>query len=259
MATSDTITIKTVDPPGPVVHCMHGNGVSTFTGTSGWQFTKRPRRESMTEFMGYDPYTLTVPVIFGDGTDPTINIDPALETLRGIARNLVGPRVEPAVVQIVCPAVPLSWMRWIINDLKFNTEYRSDDGSRYYAQIDITFFEWQPTDLVATKTGSSLAQKLTSAAKAQSTTPTTRVSSTPIASTSGIILSSVTYTVMKGDTLLTIAAETLGNANRWHEIAAMNNIRDPKAIKVGQQLRLPAGAKLSTALSVHYPIIASEW
>jgi nucleoid-associated protein YgaU len=42
-----------------------------------------------------------------------------------------------------------------------------------------------------------------------------------------------------GDTLSEIASRKLGNANRWKEIAKINNIRDPTNIRVGQRLRLP--------------------
>lgn len=47
------------------------------------------------------------------------------------------------------------------------------------------------------------------------------------------------YVVHKGDTLVTIAAHQLGNFNRWHELARLNAIRDPRRLTVGQTLRLP--------------------
>jgi LysM repeat protein len=247
----DVVRIDTIDPPGPAVQCRLSNGPPTFTGPSGWQFTKRPRRESMTEFMGYDPYTLIVPVMFGNGFDDTINVDPQLEVLRGIARNIVGPRQEPAVVQLTCPAVPLTWFKYVINDFKINTEYKNQDGSRYYAQVDITFYKWEPTDLVSTHTSKSVAQKVRAATNAQAAQPTIKLSTSighhtgtaygppiPVTTPSG-----ATYKVKKGDTLETIAQKTLGSAKKWRIIAAMNgNIRDPKSIKVGQILRLPNDA-----------------
>jgi nucleoid-associated protein YgaU len=50
-----------------------------------------------------------------------------------------------------------------------------------------------------------------------------------------------TYTVRQGDTLSGIAAEQLGDADRWPEIFALNRdvIDDPDMIRPGQQLRLP--------------------
>lgn len=48
-----------------------------------------------------------------------------------------------------------------------------------------------------------------------------------------------TYTVKAGDTLSSIAARVLGNANRWQEIATLNGIGDPRTLRVGQILKLP--------------------
>jgi hypothetical protein len=45
-----------------------------------------------------------------------------------------------------------------------------------------------------------------------------------------------TVTVRKGDTLGKIAMREYGNANRWPEIAKLNKLRNPNAIKVGQRL-----------------------
>jgi nucleoid-associated protein YgaU len=37
-----------------------------------------------------------------------------------------------------------------------------------------------------------------------------------------------------------IAAKLLHNANRWHDIAKLNGIRDPNNLKVGRRLKIPA-------------------
>jgi len=48
-----------------------------------------------------------------------------------------------------------------------------------------------------------------------------------------------TYTVQSGDYLYAIAAKELGDANRWTEIASLNNISAPYTIYSGQVLKLP--------------------
>lgn len=47
------------------------------------------------------------------------------------------------------------------------------------------------------------------------------------------------YTVKSGDTLQRIAQRELGSANRWPEIARLNNLPPPHTIRLGQQLTLP--------------------
>jgi nucleoid-associated protein YgaU len=54
-----------------------------------------------------------------------------------------------------------------------------------------------------------------------------------------------TYVVKKGDTLGLIAARSLGSASRWTEISALNNNLEPKNLKIGATLALPATANLS--------------
>ncbi len=48
-----------------------------------------------------------------------------------------------------------------------------------------------------------------------------------------------TYTVKSGDTLSAISKQYLGDANRYNEIAKLNNIANPDRIDVGQKLKIP--------------------
>jgi LysM repeat protein len=51
---------------------------------------------------------------------------------------------------------------------------------------------------------------------------------------------SKSYTVKQGDRLDSIAAEQMGDASRWPEIAAENNLDDPvKDVHPGQNLKIP--------------------
>ncbi|MEL6330401.1 MAG: LysM peptidoglycan-binding domain-containing protein [Planctomycetota bacterium] len=51
-----------------------------------------------------------------------------------------------------------------------------------------------------------------------------------------------THTVRSGETMTSIARERLGDARRWRDIEALNPEIDPRALRVGQTLRLPVGA-----------------
>jgi len=64
-----------------------------------------------------------------------------------------------------------------------------------------------------------------------------------VASTAG----ATTYTVQKGDTGATIAKKTLGDANKWKLIAAVNNNKDPRKLKINEVLKIPASGGTSVA------------
>ncbi len=58
------------------------------------------------------------------------------------------------------------------------------------------------------------------------------------------------YTVQKGDSLSSIAARMLGDADRWREIWSLNpRIRTPKQLQPGTRLRLPAAAAENSPLA----------
>jgi len=53
------------------------------------------------------------------------------------------------------------------------------------------------------------------------------------------------YVVEEGDTLAEIAEKELGSADEWKVIASANGIDDPKTLRVGQKLKIPAGGEAS--------------
>jgi len=62
---------------------------------------------------------------------------------------------------------------------------------------------------------------------------------------------SVPYTVQKGDSLMRIAAKTLGSKERWTEIRDLNHGVDPRSLKVGMKLDLPASAARASTETKH--------
>ena len=53
------------------------------------------------------------------------------------------------------------------------------------------------------------------------------------------------YTVKSGDTLEGIARTQLGDGQKWKSIVEMNPGLDPKSLKVGQKIKMPAGGTAS--------------
>lgn len=48
------------------------------------------------------------------------------------------------------------------------------------------------------------------------------------------------YVVKKGDTLMKIARKMYGNPKKWRKIAKANKITNPRRLKVGRKLKIPA-------------------
>ncbi|MBN1582674.1 MAG: N-acetylmuramoyl-L-alanine amidase [Anaerolineae bacterium] len=72
------------------------------------------------------------------------------------------------------------------------------------------------------------------------------VSSTPVTvPTTTIPATGQRYTIKRGDTLAQIAVRFYGDAKRYVDIARVNNITDPRTIRVGQVLLIPAANQLS--------------
>jgi nucleoid-associated protein YgaU len=78
------------------------------------------------------------------------------------------------------------------------------------------------------------------------TAPTAPISTPPAKSTtSAAAPAGADYTVKSGDTLEAIARAQLGDGQKWRAIVEMNPGLDPKALKVGQKLKMPAGGTAS--------------
>lgn len=65
------------------------------------------------------------------------------------------------------------------------------------------------------------------------------------------------YTVQPGDTLGKIAAETLGSASRYMEIADANNMANPNALRVGQVLEIPGDTVVEKPKAESPPAVVS--
>ena len=75
-----------------------------------------------------------------------------------------------------------------------------------------------------------------------SAAPTAPTSTPPAKSTTSVAApAGADYTVKSGDTLEAIARAQLGDGQKWRSIVEMNPGLDPKALKVGQKLKMPAG------------------
>lgn len=212
------VTFVPVDPPGArlTVRLADGPAVDDPTSGGGWVEVARPKRKALTEWVGYGPYRMTIPILF-DGHATDRSVEPELEILRRMMRVPTPATGEPVVLRLEGP-VPMTQLRWVIDDIETGQQLRAPSGHRTRVFQTVTLVEHIPADVVVYRQSPAKA-----AADRQSSASKT----------------SKTYTVKSGDTLSAIAARQLGSPSKWKQIADLNGIRDPNRLQVGQTLRLP--------------------
>lgn len=205
------------------VKVLLGDGAATATASGGWAVVSRPKQKGFTTWEGYEPYQMTITVMF-DGLANNTTVEHDYDALRRIMRVPVGALKQPSPVLLVGP-VPLTGLRWVIQSLEPDEGgiiRRQSDGHMVRCPATVTLIEYVEADVaVALKPSPAKA-----AAERKAATP-----ATPPAAR--------TYTVVRGDTLSKIAQRFLGSYKRYPEIARLNGIRDPNRIRAGQVLRLP--------------------
>lgn len=215
------ITIRQVRPKGEKVTALLGDGYPTESAPSGWGIVARPKRKGLTTWAGQDPATLTVPILL-DGYADNRSVERDINTLRSMMRFRTK-RGETPLVKIAGP-VPRTRNEWVLADIQYGEEIRRQkDGRRVRAFMQLTFLEYVPGDvMVKDKSPAKAAQDRQKTKKGEPSKA-----------------SGKTYRIKSGDTLSRIAVRFLGDAGRWREIARLNNIRDPRRLKVGAKIRIP--------------------
>ena len=212
------LDIVPIAPPGPPLVCGLGDGTFKVPIQGGWTTVARERRVGLSDFAGQDPLVMSGPLILDNRGESVEHLYTRLERL---CRD-VAPDGEPTRLRLRGP-IPYTDRRWVIQSVTPNGEWRRTvDGQRIRVVFDIEFLEYVPADLLVTSKASPAEQAAERAIQAAPAEATAR-----------------TYTVNAGDTLSAIAARELGAASRWHEIADLNGIRDPRTLQIGQVLRLP--------------------
>ena len=184
-------------------------------GYGGWSIVNRPHRKALTNWDGHQPFQMDLDIFLSEFKADNSVEKPIthLERMAVVDTDLNPNR--PPVIRIHGDALPkiAKDLPWVIQDLKWGVTKRSTEhGYRTQQQVTISLLEHIDGGLVNDrniKPGSNPHPKYR------------------------------TYTIKKGDTLQSIAKKLLGKASRWQEIAKINNINDPRNLKVGKKIRVP--------------------
>lgn len=193
-------------------------------GYGGWEEIERPKRKSLTTWRGRQPISLSIPIMFDRLTEGDFgeSVEPDVRNLQKMAG--AGISGEPPVVTfdsggVIEHDVTQENKWWLINGLEWGDYIRNPAGERVRVDVTVTLLEFVAGAVVVER---SAAKKRSNKKQAQKPGAKDKQ-----------------YVVKQGDNLISIAKKELKDPDRWPEIAALNKMRDPRNVKVGQQLRLP--------------------
>lgn len=203
---------------GTSVIVRRGDGAPTQTGGGArWKTVTRPRRVSLVQWDGLDPYTMDVPVLFDGWSDENdVEADIAILNQMHSANNVADLTPPPTVY--IEGAVPIKGAKWIVSDISWGQVviYHAigDKGFRYRQDAIVHLMQFIASDPLIFRKPSS---------------------------------SSILHIVKKGETLKTIAKDHTGDANNAKDIQKANGIRDPKSVKPGDTVKVPKSSRVSTS------------
>lgn len=187
-------------------------------GYGGHPLAARPKKAALTVFEGRQPFSLEGQFYLWENGQSVQKARGILEALaispfKGYKTRPEPPRCSITARPNLLPPMPNVGKFWWIEDIKWEDEYRLHDWTLTFNVFALTLLEALNDETL---------QEEETAAGATSTRRR--------------------YYVKSGDTLHSIAARELHNADRWKEIAKLNNIRSDGQLaqKVGEEIRLPA-------------------
>lgn len=219
MSDKRQVTINSTKPNLSVTAWMGADPPNVTAGYGGWEVVARPRKQGLTSWKGHAPYEMDLPILL-DGYADGDSVEAKCSAIERMGRPPAVGQEPPRIT--IDGFVPHSDLTWVVQRITWGDVIRATNGQRTRQLLTLSLLRYIAEDRV---------QLQGSASKARSNATKT------VTGKSG---TSTRYTVKAGDTLQRIAQKKLGDSKRYTEIMKLNNIRDPKSIKVNQVLRIPA-------------------
>lgn len=242
------VSITCADPPVSVVCRLGEERPEVTDGYGGWNEVPRPRRTTVTTWTGTPAVRMSLSILMDNWADGT-SIEYLIRRLSRMALPRAGGQPPTVKVDAAGGHLPYQGRTWVIDAIAWGDALMNANGNRVRQAATLTLLEFVSDDVIDAKKRSA-AQKRRAKKNAAKNTKrknakekrrpakrNRRSSRKPGSRSAGLRASSVT--AYDGEDLMSIAANELGDAGRWREIAELNDIRDPRSIAVGQVLRLP--------------------
>lgn len=194
---------------GSQVKVLRGEGSPKMTGGSGgWSVIDRPRRISLTQWTGREPYRMDIPVLF-DGWRDQVSVEESIARLNQMS---MGHNYSPPPTVTVEGGVPIKGATWVIESIDWGDEVfwsQSDQGRYFRLRQDavVHMLQYQAEARLKITMPKSLPNE---------------------------------FTVPRdGFTMREVAKAMYGNGEKWQKIQKANPNRDPNKLKKDTVLRVP--------------------
>jgi hypothetical protein len=120
---------------GSQVKVLRGDGAPKMTaGSGGWSVISRPRRTSLTQWTGRDPYRMDIPILF-DGFRNDKSVESGIARLNSMS---IGHDYDPPPTLIIEGGVPIKGATWVIDSIDWgdNVYWESSNGHYFRTRQD---------------------------------------------------------------------------------------------------------------------------
>lgn len=115
-------------------------------GNARWTAIERPRRKSITQFGGEDPWTCVLKVMFNAW--PRGDVEPLVKLLED-RMHRPDARVEPDLLSLRGPAMAHADLVWVLTEIDDSgMAERRSDGRRCRQELSLTFMEYVSPELI---------------------------------------------------------------------------------------------------------------
>lgn len=159
----DLVTLKPVNPAGRQVRLHLAGDDAPGGGVGGWEVVARPRRRSTAEWVGVEPWTMTLPLITSGvdvrGPGRHVSVEPKIKDLVNLA-SPTRSTGEPPILLVAGPLrLPAPKMRWVITGLEWGTQMRRNRGDRIQQEVTVHLLEYVRGDVLRGPAAKARARK----------------------------------------------------------------------------------------------------
>jgi hypothetical protein len=231
-----SFSLTEIDPPrgqNPLkIRAYLAKAPIVTAGYGGWSRVARPKRKAITEWVGRDSVTIEIQFLFDAAEwNDGLAIEGSCRDLESMAGVESTDPVPPLLELRSNPPALMphghhraSHVRWFVEGITWDADsiWYNNAGNRIRAGGTLQVTQYVEDARLKKLSGS---KNRNSGRGGHGTRGSHRKK----------------YTVKRGDTLSKIAArkDVYNDASKWKRIAKANHIRDPKRLRVGQELKIP--------------------